>query len=97
MQRKRNRVEVIRDILKVIKERNGKIKPTHIMYKSNLSHQMMDDYIQELTEKGFIIEHFVSEGRKKKESKTYIITEKGLTFLEKYRAIADFMEGFGLG
>jgi predicted transcriptional regulator len=48
MNKKRDRLQVIYDILKVIKEKNGRIKPTHILYKSNLSHQMMDEYLREL-------------------------------------------------
>lgn len=91
MTRKRNRLEVIRDILNVIREKNGKIKPTHILYKSNLSHQMMDDYMKELMQKGFIIESKGSAG------KTYAITPKGITFLDKYRLIAEFTDSFGLG
>lgn len=91
MERKRNRLEIIRDILKVIRERNGKIKPTHILYKSNLSYQMMEDYLDELKKKNFIIEV------KQKKGKTYVITEKGLNYLDKYNMIADFTESFGLG
>ncbi|HLD98553.1 MAG TPA: winged helix-turn-helix domain-containing protein, partial [Candidatus Nanoarchaeia archaeon] len=45
--KKRNKLEIIRDILNVIRSRNGKIKPTHILYKSNLSHQMMEEYLAE--------------------------------------------------
>lgn len=95
MGKKRDRLEIIRDILQVIREKSGKIKPTHILYKSNLSHQMMEDYLQELIKKGFILEQALVH--KKRESKTYSITDKGLKFLEKYRMIADFTESFGLG
>ena len=56
MEKKRNRLEIIRDILNVIKEKSGRIKPTHILYKSNLSHQMMKEYLEELMEKQFIKE-----------------------------------------
>jgi predicted transcriptional regulator len=56
MERKRNKLEVIFDILKVIREKSGKIKPTHILYKSNLSYLMMKDYLNELIEKGLIKE-----------------------------------------
>lgn len=90
MTKKRTRLEVIRDILSVIRDRNGKIKPTHILYKSNLSHPMMEEYLGELIGKGFIIEHNSSQG------KTYSVTSKGLEYLAKYRAIVEFSQSFGL-
>ena len=95
MSRKRNRLEIVRDILAVVKDKSGRIKPTHILYKSNLSHQMMDEYLQELISKEFIVEHLTSGGKVR--GKTYSITNKGLTFLDKYRMIIDFTESFGLG
>ncbi len=90
MAKKRNRLQVIHDILKVIKEKNGKIKPTHIMYKSNLSHSMMEEYLGELIEKGFVIE------KKEAKHKTYTLTEKGFEYLQKYRFITEFSDSFGL-
>lgn len=91
MARKRTRLEIIRDMLQVIKDRNGKIKPTHILYKSNLSHEMMSVYLQELMEKGFVVEHSGKEGKR------YSVTERGVEFLSKYHEIVEFTEGFGLG
>lgn len=88
--RKRNRLEIIYDILKVISERSGKIKPTHVLYKSNLSYQMMEEYLEELKGK-----QFIQEGRSKT-GKTYIITEKGLNYLNQYNMIKDFTNSFGL-
>lgn len=90
MNKKRTRLEVIRDILSVIRDRNGKIKPTHILYKSNLSHPMMEDYLNELMDKGFVVEHSSSQG------KTYSVTPKGLEYLNKYRSIMEFTQSFGL-
>ena len=90
MERKRNRLEIIRDILNVIRNKNGRIRPTHILYKSNLSHQMMTQYLNELKEKGFIRE------KKTKNSRTYFITNKGLKYLEQYNTILDFTSSFGL-
>ncbi len=90
MTKKRNRLEVIRDILEVIRERSGKIKPTHILYKSNLSHSMMEEYLQELISKSFI------EQKMTKEGKRYAITDKGLKYLAQYRLITDFTSSFGL-
>jgi len=91
MNRKRTRLEIIRDILVIIREKSGKIKPTHILYKSNLSHNMMEGYLNELITKDFISE------QKKERSRTYFITDKGNRFLEKYDMISSFTESFGLG
>jgi predicted transcriptional regulator len=88
--KKRNKLEIVRDILKVIWDRDGKIKPTHILYKSNLSHQMMEEYLKELIGKGFIEERKLGKGR------TYCITDKGRNYLDKYNMIVEFTSSFGL-
>jgi len=90
MDKKRSKLEIIRDILRVIQEKNGRVKPTHILYKSNLSHQMMTEYMQDMISKGFIVESSWKNG------KTYTLTQKGSQYLEEYRKIADFMSSFGL-
>lgn len=90
MNKKRDRLQVIYDILKVIKEKGGKIKPTHILYKSNLSHQMMGEYMDELLKKGFVTE------KKEVNSKTYSITVKGQEYLNQYKLIIGFTSSFGL-
>jgi len=90
MVKKRDRLQIIHDILRVIKEKNGKIKPTHILYKSNLSHQMMEEYLAELIEKKFIVENREKKGR------TYSLTEKGFEYLERYKFILEFSDSFGL-
>jgi len=90
MEKKRNRLEIIRDILKVIKEKNGRIKPTHILYKSNLSHQMMKEYLDELIAKQFVNELELKKG------KTYEITSKGMQYLEEYNTVVNFTNAFGL-
>ena len=51
MARKRERLEVIRDILKSIMS-NKNIKPTRLLYASNLSPQMFKEYVNELLKKG---------------------------------------------
>ena len=90
MNKKRTKLEIIKDILEVIKSKNGKIKPTHILYKSNLSHIMMELYLNQLIEKQFIMEKINGK------NKTYSITQKGNEYLEKYRMISNFTELFGL-
>ena len=90
MERKRTRLQIIHDILQVIRARNGKIKPTHILYKSNLSHQMMEEYLRELISNKFIIEHIGVKG------KTYSITKRGGEYLAQYSTLSSFMDSFGL-
>jgi predicted transcriptional regulator len=90
MAKKRNKLQVIYDILKVINEKKGQTRPTHILYKSNLSHSMMEEYLSELISKKFIIE--TKEGK----SKTYVLAERGTEYLEKYKFIVEFSNSFGL-
>ncbi len=90
MEKKRDKFQIIKDILDVIRSKSGRIKPTHILYKSNLSHQMMLEYLSELQRKGFIQEHQQEKG------KTYSITPKGHTYLEKYKVVEEFADSFGL-
>jgi len=90
MTKKRERLEVIKDILEVIREKR-EVKPTRLLYASNLSPQMFKDYINELIEKGFI-RLDIDE----KDKKSFSLTEKGNDFLEEYRVIENFVENFGL-
>jgi predicted transcriptional regulator len=91
MNAKRDRLQVIHDILRAVADRNGRIKPTHILYKANLSHQMLEEYLGGLITKGFIVEENGKAG------KTYSITPKGFDFLNKYSLIVEFIDSFGLG
>lgn len=88
--KKRERLEVIRDILNTIRQ-NREIKPTRLLYASNLSPQMFKEYINELIAKGFI-KLEVSENEKK----LFSLTKKGSDFLQEYKVIENFIENFGL-
>ena len=90
MAKKRERLEVIRDILKAI-QTNRNIKPTRLLYASNLSPQMFKDYIHEL-----ITKKFIQIDIDKKEKKTFSLTKKGYDFLQEYKAIENFVDNFGL-
>jgi len=90
MVKKRERLEIIKDILEAIRN-NKKIKPTRLLYASNLSPQMFKEYINELINKGF-----VKTDVDEKERKNFLITKKGNEFLEEYKIIERFVENFGL-
>jgi len=87
---RRNKIEIINDILASIQNKNGKIKPTHLLYKSNLSYKKMNEYIAELIEKDMMNEKKVDK------NKYYIITDKGLKFISEFKKMRDFTESFGL-
>lgn len=86
---RRTNIEIIKDILLAIRQAKG-LKPTHVMYKANLSHKLLKDYLKELTDKKLITD--IEE----KGKKMIIITDTGLKFLEKYEQMEKFKESFGL-
>ncbi|HLC88942.1 MAG TPA: winged helix-turn-helix domain-containing protein [Candidatus Nanoarchaeia archaeon] len=96
MAARRSRLELIFDILTSIQNKGGVIKPTHLMYKSNLSHKLLNNYMEELIQKELIVieEHQVR--KRKSASKVVRITDKGLGFLEEFRRIREFTDAFGL-
>jgi len=91
MMNKRYRIEIINDMLNIIESKGDKIKPTQIMYKANLSHEMLNVYMKELLTKGFITERIDKQKRR-----TYSLTEKGFNFLRDYKMIKSFVDSYGL-
>ncbi len=88
---RRERLEIIYDILKTIMSHGNSILPTPLLRFSNLSTQNFNRYMSELIEKGFVREVFDEEGRK-----YYTLTDKGFKFVQKYNKIREFIEEFGL-
>ncbi len=91
MNKKRDRLEVIYDFLKIIQNNHNSIKPTPLLRKTNLSSQSFNEYFQELLRKGFIKEIY------DKNKKKYItLSDKGFNYLEKYKTIIGFIDDFEL-
>ena len=86
---KRNKLEIMKDILEIVKD-NNHIKPTPLLRKSNLSSTNFKLYFNDLSKKQFIQEINV------KDEKFIKLTEEGFRFLEKYKNIIDFINEFGL-
>lgn len=87
---KRTKIDIIYDMLKAIEEKGGVIKPTHLLYKSNLSHQRMKVYLNELMSKNLIIE------ADKKKKTVYELTDTGRRFLQNFKQMKEFTDAFGL-
>ncbi len=89
MNKKRTKLEVIRDLLSVLRE-HGDVKITHLIYKSNLSYVIIKDYIKELTDNGMM------KLNKLDEKSFYTITSRGLQFLREFEKMKIFSEAYGL-
>ena len=89
MGQKRTRLEVVKDILEVLKNHRN-VKITHLIYKSNLSNNSIKKYIDELLGNKLIA---VEENAGKK---IYKLTEKGLKFLQEFSQMKIFSESYGL-
>lgn len=87
--KKRNKLEVIRDILDVL-QKNRQVKITHLIYKANLSNNSIKPYIENLL-KNKMMEEFTL-----KEQKLFRITQKGNEFLDEFNKIKIFSESYGL-
>ncbi len=87
---KRGRLEIIKDILSIIRLNQNSIKITPLIRKSNLSSSNFKEYYLELLKKNFIKEKNHSN------NKSISLTDKGLKFLEKYKTIISFIDEFEL-
>jgi len=87
-------MEIISDMLVAILQKGGSIKPTHLMYKANLSHNQMKGYLEELEKKNLIAKN--DEKKDTKEKVSIKITPNGRTFLFKYSEMKEFEKTFGL-
>jgi predicted transcriptional regulator len=90
MNERRTHLDIIYDILYSIQQKGGKIKPTHLLYKSNLSHKRMTEYMKELQTKSLVEEEAA------KNKKLFVITESGLKFLVELKKVKEFTDAFGL-
>jgi len=88
---KRGKLEIIRDILLIIRDNRNSIKPTPLIRKSQMSSLRFKEYYNDLISRGLVME-VINE----KKDKYITLTQKGFMFLERYRTIIDFIEEFEL-
>jgi predicted transcriptional regulator len=80
--RHRNTIEIISQILEAA---NGSdTKKTKLMYKANLSHNQLKEYLRILSERDFL--------RYDLDTHTFKTTEKGLKFLDAYNQLYNVMK-----
>ncbi len=87
---KRSKLDIVYDMLRAIEDKGGKIIPTHLLYKSNLSHQRMKLYLEELKQRNLIVEAH------HKDKLHYELTDEGRKFIQNFKQMKQFTEAFGL-
>lgn len=86
---KRNKIEIIKDILTIIQQNHNSIRITPLIRKTNISSKRFYLYFKELKNKSLIKETNPKE-------KLISLTEKGTKYIEKYKTIIKFIEEFEL-
>jgi predicted transcriptional regulator len=77
---RRDRLQIIAEILHIA--RKG-AKKTHIVYKANLNHALLEDYLQTLEEQGLI-------SKNADPMHNVQTTQRGIQFVEYYRTLKAF-------
>jgi predicted transcriptional regulator len=88
-EKQRSTLRIYIDIVNAVRELQN-AKPTHVLYKANLSYDRLTRYLEELAGKGLI------EAKQDGENRYYVITPKGVQFLIEARKAEEFVAGFGM-
>jgi len=86
-QARRSPMEMVCDILGVVSV--GPTKPTHILYKANMSWKVLSAYLDYLTSSGMLDKEEVEGGKRS----TYILTIKGKRVLRLYDGLKESLNG----
>ena len=84
---RRSPMEMICDILKVVSA--GPTKPTHILYKANMSWKVLSSYLDFLTSSGMLDKEDQEGGKRS----TYRLTAKGRKILSLYDGLRESLNG----
>ncbi len=87
----RSTIQIVGDLLTAT-EQSGQegIKTTNLISKANLPHSRLSKFISNLTGNG-LINKIEFDGKH-----TFVITQKGIQYLESYVRFADIAQSFGL-
>ena len=84
---RRSPMEMVCDILKVVSA--GPTKPTHILYKANMSWKVLSSYLEFLTSSGMLDKEDQEGGKRS----TYLLTIKGRKILKLYDGLKESLNG----
>ena len=87
---RRTKADIFFDILRIVQQEQGKAKTTRILYGANLSYARLKKYIDYLMQNDFLEKKLING------SNYFILTEKGLNFIQEFRKVKRFSEAFGI-
>jgi predicted transcriptional regulator len=90
MNARRTKMQIYIEILRNLQKSGGSMRKTHIVYKANLTHMRLKDYLDFLMSKEFIEEEV--KGRET----TFTITQKGVKFLADINKLRKLSDAFGM-
>lgn len=86
---RRTKADILFDILRIAQQNQGRAKTTKILYGANLSYSRLKKHLDYLIQNGFLQKEI-------KDSTYFVITEKGLQFINEFRKVKRFSEAFGI-
>jgi predicted transcriptional regulator len=87
MAKRRSRMDIINSILRSIREHRVGAYKTQILYRSNLSHSLLNRYLD------FVIENELVKTKKTDMRSVYYVTEKGEEFIRTYEEMRSTFSG----
>ena len=85
----RSTLKIYLDILVTVRD-EGHAKPTHVLQRANLAYDRLNRHLQDLVSKQLL------EERQEDDSRYYVLTPKGLEFIDNVRKAEAFVKGFGI-
>jgi predicted transcriptional regulator len=90
MTAKRGKPEIVFDILAAVQKNGGKIKPTRLLYSSNLSYARLKLYLESLIKQGLVSIERTGE------KNLILLSQKGYHFIDEYRKMKQLIDSFGI-
>lgn len=88
--KKRDKLDITIDILKALSDKMGRLKKTRLLYKANLSHSLLNRFLDALEKEGSL---YVE----KKGSNIFVnLTEEGYKKLHELQKVNKLKNNFGL-
>ncbi len=85
----RSKLRIYADIIGTIDKEGGKTRTTKLLYGANLPHDRLKEYLDQLLQRGLVQE------RKENDHSSYELTSAGVQFIQEFRRMEKFAEGFG--